>query len=123
MRLSLTARLNGRPVSALLDTGARSHVVSDTAALRAGVTQAQLAADPGGITSGVDLREQVYHWHRFASLTVGRDTTRSPVLTVAPLSEPFDMLLGSDWFAGREVWVSYATRQVFFRPPARQTEE
>ncbi len=119
VRLSLPATLDGRPIRALLDTGARSHLLSRAAASRLGVSSEALAADPGGTTTGVDLREQPYHWHRFASLRIGDETTRSPVLTVAPLSEPFDMLLGSDWLTEREVWVSYATRQLFLRRPGR----
>ncbi len=119
VRLWLPAMLDGRPIRALFDTGARSHLLSRASALRLGVTPEALAADPGGITTGVDLREQPYHWHRFASLRIGGETTRVPVLTVAPLSEPFDMLLGTDWLAGREVWVSYATRHIFLRRPGR----
>ena len=116
LRLSLTVTLDGHRLSALLDTGARSRVLSRAGALRIGVSPDALAADPGGITSGVDMREQPYSWHRFRSLTIGRDTTRSPVLTVAPLYEPFDMLLGTDWLAGREAWISYASGEVFLRP-------
>lgn len=115
MRLSLTVTLDGHRIGALLDTGARSRILSQAAALRIGVSRDTLAADPGGITSGVDMREQVYSWHRFHSLTIGNDTTRSPTLTVAPLYEPFDMLLGTDWLAEREVWISYASQQVFLR--------
>ena len=119
VRRSLTMRLDGKPVSALLDTGARSQIVSEAAALRTGASAAGLAADPGGITSGVDLREQIYHWHRFATLSIGDETVGSPVLTVAPLAEPFDMLLGSDWFAGHEAWISYATGELYFRSAGR----
>ena len=115
VRLSLTATLDGHPIGALLDTGARSRVLSRAAARHLGVSPDTLAADPGGITSGVDMREQAYSWHRFRALTIGRDTSRSPVLTVAPLHEPFDMLLGTDWLAQRRVWISYATGQVFLR--------
>lgn len=117
VRLSLTASLDGHPVSALLDTGARSRIVSRAAALRIGVTSDALAGDPGGITSGVDMHEEVYSWHRFRTLAIGREVMRSPVLTVARLSEPFDMLLGTDWLAERETWISYATGQVFLRAP------
>lgn len=125
-RLSLAATLDGHAIRALLDTGSRSRIVSRASALRIGVTAMALDADPGGINSGVDMHEQVYHWHAFDSLTIGGETARSPVLTVAPLSEPFDMLLGTDWLQTREIWISYATRQMFLRHrdrlvgPARQ---
>ena len=76
-----------------------------------------LAGDPGGINAGVDGHESTYHWHRFASLAVGAERFVRPVLTVAPIAERFDLLLGSDWFSGRDVWISYASGQVFVRGP------
>jgi len=40
---------------------------------------------------------------------------RGPVLWVAPIrfTPISDMLLGADWLAGKVVWISYASRQVF----------
>nr|WP_321984210.1 retroviral-like aspartic protease family protein [uncultured Lichenicoccus sp.] len=116
VRLSLPARLDGHAISALLDTGARSRIVSERTVLRFGIGAGELAADAGGLTSGVDMREQPYHWHRFASLTVAGTTALQPVLTVAPLSEPFDMLLGTDWLAAQRVWISYSTNRLFMVP-------
>ncbi|MCQ8277433.1 retroviral-like aspartic protease family protein [Acetobacteraceae bacterium KSS8] len=111
----LTVRLDGRPMTALLDSGARSRIVSVRAAERDGVSAGVLAADPGGINAGVDGHESVYHWHRFRSLQVGTERFARPVLTVAPVAERFDMLLGADWFSGRDVWISYASGAVFVR--------
>ncbi len=115
-RLLLSGRLDGRPITVLLDSGARSRILSVRAAGRLGVDADRLGVDPGGITAGVDLHESPYHWHRFRSLTIGSDTQLLPVLTVAPLDEPVDLLLGADWFATRDVWISYATSQMFVRP-------
>lgn len=109
----LQARLDGRPITALLDTGARSELLALSAARRLGVGVPALAGDPGGVTQGVDLRSHLYHWHRFGRLTVGDVIIERPVLTVAPLDEPFDMLLGTSWLRGRRVWLSYATRSLF----------
>ena len=114
-RVSITATLDGKRVSALLDTGARSRVVSAVTARRLGVEADTLATEPGGISSGIGLGPQVYHWHRFARFAVGHAVERDPVLTVAPLDSRFDMLLGTDWLARREVWISYATNSLFFQ--------
>ena len=112
-RVVVDVRLDGRKLSALLDTGARSRIVSTRAA---GVAPALLGGEPGGLTSGVDGRESVYHWHRFRSLTVGDERAAAPVLTVAALAEDVDMLLGADWFATHVVWLSYSTGTAFVRP-------
>ncbi|MBO0712445.1 MAG: retropepsin-like domain-containing protein, partial [Acetobacteraceae bacterium] len=112
-RLSVTARLDGRPVEALIDTGSLSVVLDIEAALGFGVGRAALARDPGGISGGVDMREATYHWHRFASLAVGPVVTRNPVMTVTGIGEQAPMLLGASWFAPRRVWLSFATRRMF----------
>ncbi|WP_019091008.1 retroviral-like aspartic protease family protein [Komagataeibacter europaeus] len=119
-RFLLEVKLDGRPVTALLDSGARSRIVSPEVARRAGVSQSQLDRDPGGVTASVDGHKDIYHWHRFDSLQVGHELERNVTLTVAPLREHLEMLLGSDWFATHQVWISYATNQIFIRPTPRQ---
>ena len=114
-RVAIEARLDGRPVSVLVDTGARSRILSIAAARRLGVDGDRLGADPGGVNAGIDLRPSEYHWHRFRRLTIGAETAVDPVLTVAPLAEPVDLLLGADWFAAHQVWISYATGTMFVR--------
>ncbi len=83
-RLIAAARIDDHPVSALIDTGARSIVVSAATASRLGAGPDRLAADAGGITGGVDMRDVAFHWHRFASMQLGSETIRNPVLTVSP---------------------------------------
>ncbi len=112
-RVSVAVTLDGRRLTALLDSGARSRIVSRRAALASGVDEAVLDAEPGGITSGIDGRGVLYHWHRFARLAVGGDIERGPVLTVTELPAGVDMLLGADWFARHRVWISYGTDQLF----------
>jgi len=112
-RMWLGFVLDGHEGRALLDSGARSHIVSVAFVHRMGISDADLGRDAGGTTAGVDLRESVYHWHRFGRLQVGDGVRHGPVLTVAPLGDDADMLLGSDWFARRRVWVSYAADRVF----------
>ncbi len=115
-RLALVARLDGQPISVLLDTGARSRILSTQAAARLGVDADRLGLDPGGVTAGIDLHESVYHWHRFRSLVIGGETFDRPVLTVAPLDERVDLLLGADWFAAHDVWIDWRTNRLFVRP-------
>ena len=115
-RMTLAATLNRRPISALLDSGARSRIVSRSAALAAGVDAATLDAEPGGITSGIDGRNAIYHWHRFETLAIGTERHLRPVLTVTPLRDQADMLLGADWFERHLVWISYGTSRLFTQP-------
>ncbi|MFT9164748.1 MAG: aspartyl protease family protein [Komagataeibacter saccharivorans] len=121
-RFLLTVGLDGRPVTALLDSGARSRIVSPEVAHRAGVSQSRLERDPGGVTASVDGHRDIYHWHRFDSLQVGHELERNVTLTVAPIRETLQMLLGSYWFATHRVWISYAVNQAFVRPAPGRPE-
>ncbi|MCH4090019.1 retropepsin-like aspartic protease [Acetobacter sp.] len=113
-RIVLHVQLDGHELTALLDSGARSRILSRRAAEAMGLTEEQLATDPGGTTAGVDGKESVYRWHKFHSLTIGEETERNPVLTVSPVSEQsVDMLLGSDWFAAHHVWIFYRQGRIF----------
>ncbi|WP_254605018.1 retroviral-like aspartic protease family protein [Acetobacter syzygii] len=115
-RVIARVELDGHALQALVDSGARSCIVSTRAAERIGVSQSTLATDPGGLTSGVDGHQQTYHWHRFGVMQIGQEQEKSPVLTVAPVQDTVDMLLGSDWFAAHRVWISYRTHTLYVMP-------
>jgi hypothetical protein len=84
-----------------------------------GLNLASLSADLSGQISGVGSRVLTVHRHRFGALRVGNQTIASPELWVEPvrLSPIVDMLLGADWLAGRRVWISFATKQLFVAEP------
>ncbi|WP_338332460.1 retroviral-like aspartic protease family protein [Acetobacter sp. LMG 32666] len=113
--------LDGHALQALVDSGARSCIVSTRAAERMGLTQHMLATDPGGLTTGVDGHEQTYHWHKFGMMQIGQEQEKSPVLTVAPVQDTVDMLLGADWFAAHRVWISYRTHMLYVMPATGRT--
>lgn len=119
-RVTIQVELDGHPMKALVDSGARSRIVSEAAVARLGVSEATLAADPGGITSGVDGHRQMYHWHKFHTLKYGLEEEKAPVLTVAPIQDSVDMLLGSDWFAAHKIWISYRTGKLYVMPSLKR---
>jgi hypothetical protein len=107
--------LDGVPLHALIDTGASSSVLGAPGMIRMGLTAAGLTQDPGVTVSGQGPRLVTMRQHRFRSLTVGGQTMPDPEIWVAPIrfTPIVDMLLGEDWLAGKRVWISYLTRQVF----------
>jgi predicted aspartyl protease len=114
-RLVATVLLDGQPVRALVDTGARSTILDTETAARLGIGPDVLARDPGGIGGGIDMQPVEYRWHRFRSLQVGPEVINRPVLTVLPHVDATEMLLGADFFQARRVWLSYATSRMFIR--------
>ena len=107
--------LDSTPLRALLDTGASSSMIAAPGLFRLGLQPASFAGDPADQVSGMGSHIVTMHRHTFRSLQVGGQKTDSPVLWVAPvqLTPIVDMLLGADWLAGRRIWISYATRQLF----------
>jgi hypothetical protein len=117
--LVLQAEVDGRPLRALLDTGASSSLIVAPGIFRLGLTPAILARDPGGNGAGMGPAPVFMHRHRFAELRVGPVSTRNPVMWVAAahVVPIVDMLLGADWLRTRHVWVSFATKQLFVAKP------
>lgn len=107
--------LDGVRLRALLDTGAGSTMVTAPGIARLGLKLERLMQDPHVDVSGVGPRVQIMRRHSFTMLKVGTETVLHPTLWVAPvrITPIVDMLLGADWLSGKQVWISYATRQVF----------
>ena len=111
----LPVTIDGTPLRALLDTGASASLVAAPGIFKLGLTSADLAPDEADQISGLGPRVVTVHRHRFRTLGVGNQVIASPWLWVEPvrLTPIVDMLLGADWLAGREVWISFGTKQLF----------
>jgi hypothetical protein len=111
----LPVSIDGRPLRAMLDSGASASLLAAPGMYKMGLDQAKLAADPSDRISGLGSRVVTVHRHRFSALAVGNQTIASPSLWVEPirLSPIVDMLLGVDWLTGRRIWISFTTRQLF----------
>jgi hypothetical protein len=107
--------IDGKPLRAMLDTGATSSLIAAPGMFKLGLNPENMIADLTGQISGLGPRTIITHRHRFGALTVGNQTIASPSLWVEPirLTPIVDMLLGADWLAGRRIWISFTTRQLF----------
>jgi predicted aspartyl protease len=124
-RLVAHVAIDGHPVTALIDWGARTSTITSATATSLGVTPDMLAHDPSGTMRGVDQNEVPFRLHRFAELSIGPAIFRNAALGVSDLHvADVGMLLGVDYFRTRHVWLSYATEQMFVerRPASVPTE-
>lgn len=132
--LSLSAqRRNGRFMvpftldehlgTALVDSGARSFILSADFTHKLGITQMQLGHDPGGQAEGLGMKKYHYYWHRFHHLRIGTENWPNPTLTVAPLHDHADLLLGAEWFQTHHLWLSSATGQIFVQASHKLREK
>lgn len=111
----VTVLLDGTPVEALVDTGARGTVLTEAAATRVGLDPAGGGVTHGAEGAGMALRTAVVR-----EMRLGWEVLQGVTVGVAPLRlARGDMLLGADYFAGRRVWVSYSGRRLFVQMPGR----
>ncbi|MCX5618973.1 retroviral-like aspartic protease family protein [Bombella pollinis] len=121
-RFFIPFTLDGQHGVALIDSGARSHIISKEFVYKLGITKDDLAQDPGGVSAGIGDKEHRYHWHRFGRLTLGGQTQLHPVLTVTSLHEQADMLLGADWLMHHHLWLSAGAEGAVFVKTTPETK-
>jgi predicted aspartyl protease len=110
----LDAVVNGRSVRALLDTGARTTLLSRSTAAGLGVTDAALAGDPRRRGQGIGLGAIDLHQHRFAEFGLPGNVQRDVAVDVGDMHLPgVEMLLGADYLSARRTWISYSTGRLF----------
>ncbi|MCW3476833.1 retroviral-like aspartic protease family protein [Limobrevibacterium gyesilva] len=113
-RFMIPVVLDGRPLMALLDTGAAASLVARDVAAALGVTPEMLARDPSTRLVGTGPSTPTAHFHRFREIKVGDETFPAPAMLVTDRPEPgIDMIIGSDYLGGRRIWLSYARKRVF----------
>jgi predicted aspartyl protease len=112
--MAATVEFEGHPVTALIDWGARTTMMTAETAERLGVTAETLAHDPVGTSRGVDQHATTVHLHEFADLRIGAEKFRKVRISVGPLTlHDSGMLLGIDYASTRRIWLSYNSRQMF----------
>jgi predicted aspartyl protease len=107
----------GHRLSALLDTGATGFSMTRRSALKTGVTEAQLSADPVREISGIGGMNVKQPVHRFRTLAVAGETFHNvPIQLMDARHFDGEVLVGLTYLASRRVWISYATRMLFIQP-------
>ena len=109
------AKVGGRSVTVLFDTGASRSVLARTAAGAAGVPLSGPGVTPAGRIVGVGHRTVETFTAPVTSFTLGGETIRNTRLRIAPVDLPqADMLLGADFFLSHRVYVSQGQHRMFF---------
>lgn len=116
--LSFPITLDGKPLTAFIDTGAQLTLIDSAAAEKTGVTEAALSGDAQVRMQGVSTQIVTARHHHFARLSLADGMAIAPLLAITPLGlDDADLLLGTDLLARQRVWMSYATRRVFVARP------
>lgn len=129
----ITARLNGRPVDAMIDSGASTTVVTTAAAITAGVAPGGPGTQRAGYSGGFG-RDTVETWTgTFDQLDIGDETVKHVQIRIADLfrhSRQMEtgsrvatdlegmplpsMLLGADFLSAHRVMIANSQRRLYF---------
>ena len=108
--------VNDNAVRALVDTGARSSIMTRGLATSLGVTEGMLEADPMVTRRGVNGARIDVRQHRFAEITLGPVIWRDVAVGVADVAIPgVDMLLGADLLGRQRIWLSPSRAMLWLR--------
>ncbi|MBV8771701.1 MAG: retropepsin-like domain-containing protein [Deltaproteobacteria bacterium] len=115
-RLFFPVQLDGRRLTAVIDTGSQVAVLATGSAAALGITEPTLSRDPTLSMRGVTGGSLDSRFHQFGKLEVGTIVVRNPKIAVADLKlSEADLLLGIDFMSSRRVWLSYGSRRIFLR--------
>ena len=106
--IELTVQLNGKPVDAILDSGASTSVVSTKAAESVG---ARLGGGAGRMT-GVGGNVVRLWVGKFASFAIGNEDI--PNVDIAVADHAFPMMLGADFLRSHRTLVSHSQGKLYF---------
>ena len=120
-------KLQGIEMTGVLDTGAGGFAVTARAALRTGLSQDDLAADPQLRGTGVNAQAWSGALHRFQSVQLGaaRYTNITTEVIRSHDISAYDALIGQDSLLGigllrdSRVWISYRARQLYIQRASR----
>lgn len=116
-RIVAAVTVNGRPATAVLDTGANIVHLSRDSAARLGVTEAEIAAAPQRQVRGINNESLGFSMIRLASLGIGPERHSGvPAVVGEPLIA--DLVIGTPWLLNRRLFVSYASGTLFVAVPA-----
>ena len=116
--LYLPIVLDGRTLSALIDTGADTGAdlgAIDRAAAAAIGTTGEVLREAGRFTvHGAAPVDATARRHRFTAASIGLDNISRPALLVVDLPPgSADVLIGIGFARSHRIWVSYASRRMF----------
>ena len=119
--MAFTVAVNGRPMLALLDTGATASALSMSEAARLGVTTKTPGAATAGCSVGIGRKPVDYWSGPFESFAIGNEVIRNPTLRFAdvlsdtgPFANVPRMVLGVDFLRAHRVYVARSQRKFYF---------
>jgi predicted aspartyl protease len=118
-RLFVPISLDGVRDMAVLDTGAQTTTIGPALAQRTEAHTSSAPSDQVVLAHGAAPEPVSVRLHKFRQLHIGPVMMEAPTVCVLPPDAPgvSENIVGGDFFSGRRVWLSFATRRVFVGVP------
>ncbi len=115
------AKLDGKPVPGLLNTGASRTTVGLQAAAKTNVDLARLRSGPSRTVQVLDDADLTAYPAQFQELQIGTDIVRGPTLNVSDFGRRNNMLIvGNDYFARHRTWLALGGSAIFVSEARQQ---
>jgi tetratricopeptide (TPR) repeat protein/predicted aspartyl protease len=107
------AKVNGREIRVMFDTGAERSVLKRSTAEKLGFSPTGEGVTDGGSGSGIGRKIKETWIAPFASFAIGGEEIKNTKLRVSDFDLPgVDMLLGADFFLSHRVYVARSQNQI-----------
>lgn len=121
-KIRVPITVNGRPVLAILDSGAQNSYMTWEFASQLGISK-----DTPGVTKtedvdGIDGHSVPGYHYRFSTFTIGDETLIGVPVEIGDVSQGRHaefadiFILGADFFAKNRVYIAYKERMIYFTP-------
>jgi predicted aspartyl protease len=110
------AKLNGKNIRVLFDSGASFSVLNRGVAARLGITPESERATTGGTTTGIGVRSVELSLARFDTLDLGGEVIRNARIRFGDVSDGViaDLTLGSDFLLSHRLYFSSKQNKLYF---------
>ncbi|HMN45747.1 MAG TPA: tetratricopeptide repeat protein [Povalibacter sp.] len=111
-----TARLNGKKIRVMFDSGASVSFLTLDAAARVGIEPEDEGVQAAGLSHGIGRKATENFIARFDSLDLGGEVIRNARLRMGDIhsGDGVDMLLGADFFLSHRIYVDSKLRKIYF---------
>lgn len=110
------AKINGRKIRVLFDSGASHSLLDSGTAAKLGIKPESVGVQAAGVTSGVGPHTVELVYARFDTLDLGGELIKNARLFVGDLSRVsgIDLLLGADFFLSHRMYFSAKQNKLYF---------
>lgn len=110
------AKINGKKIRAMFDTGASTSILRTATAAKVGVTPDDDEVTASGVSFGIGKKTPESYLARFETFEIGGELIKNARIRIGEIeiASHADMLLGADFFLSHRVYVANDQNRLYF---------